>query len=649
LNPLTTNRLRLITMSRQAGDRVFDPSTRRCLIARDTIWYAISLLFDTSQQRREEGLQLLASTNAEDATHTPATMLALLHRIPDLLSHDARMHLETEIRGKLEEAADCVWIDGNVNHPLAAYASLILGGEYFAKPWAMHLGLRRLVVFRQRIGDHRSRFRRQAEMSEYNSPTYTALTLWWLALLAEHAETADAQRLARFLEERLWVDIAMHFHAPSQQFAGPHSRSYMEDSMGGFSALHCTMLAALDDPLFLDPELPVRYNHPSALLQNSLAAILPYHVPDLARQLFWQKPFPYTFRKTTYAERYHENSRIAVYTGGTDLLGQMHGAGESSPSGSTAPDTSFAFDDEAYHGGWAELTTFMTEEFALGSASLPYVNAGHADAVMLRIRRNARIAGTKDFRSMFTRGVYNGARIGQRNFCHVTQSEIDESYLYEEGRSATYQRDNRIIVCYAPKRAGHLGVTGFRLDIIFTYPMPFDALLVNGEEVARFPHHCPPDSRICFRDFQTFGLILLAPPVPSSPDPVLLWRNGDFLILSLTNYEGPAGGFSRHDINGWRTGFAMELATSSQTMWEEFLHRASSASLSDVLQGQVRNLTYSSGENVMQCSYDPYREELLSRKWNGAWDGTDHFSVRAGEETTGPWCPATLFGKEIMK
>ncbi len=611
-----------MTLARQAGDRFFDPTTRRCLIARDTCWYAISLLFDDAEPRREEGRRLLTSITSEDATHTPATMLAILHRIPELLSQETRTHLETEIRDKIEEAADCLWADGNVNHPLAAYATLILGGEYFAKPWALRLGLRRLVLFRQRIGEQRSRYRRQAEMSEYNSPTYTALTLWWLALLAEHALTGDAQHLARFLEERLWVDIAMHFHAPSQQFAGPHSRSYMEDSTGGYSALHCTMLAAMDDPLFLAPDLPLRNNHPSALIQNSLAAILPYHVPDLARRLFWQKPLPYAFRKTTYGERYHENSRR---------------------------DGRFAFDDEVYHGGWAELTTYLTEEYALGSASLPYVNAGHADSVMLRIRRNNRTADVNDFRSMFTRGVYNGARIGQKNFCHVTQSEIDESYLYEEGRSATYQRDNRIIVCYAPKRAGHLGVTSFRLDVVFTYPAPFDALLVNGEEVARFPYRCPPGARVCFRDFRTFGLVTLAPPVPAPPEPVLLWRNGDFLLLSLFNYEGPSSGFSRNEINGWRTAFAMELRDSGEMTWEQFLLYAETARLSEEVRGNVRALSYVAGEDVMDLSYDPYREEILSRLWNGNPDGTDHFTVRAASDTSGPWCPATLFGNEALR
>ena len=72
-----------------------------------------------------------------------------------------------------------------------------------------------------------------------------------------------------------------------------------------------------------------------------------------------------------------------------------------------------------------------------------------------------------DFRSIYTRGVYNDAVVGQSNLSHVPQGEIDESYLYEEGRCATYQHKNRAIVCYAPKRSGHYQVRSFRLDCIF--------------------------------------------------------------------------------------------------------------------------------------------------------------------------------------
>ncbi len=319
-------------------------------------------------------------------------------------------------------------------------------------------------------------------MSEYNSLTYTALDLWFLALIAEHAANDEARALALFLEQRLWVDVAMHFHAPSAQFAGPHSRSYQDDSWGGYSALHCTMLAAFDMDLPLFPELAYRYEHPSALVENALVAIIPFHVPEQARQIALSKPFPYYFRKTTYGESYHENGRSA--------------------------DGKSVFDDELYHGGWSDLTTSMTEEFALGTAALPYVNAGHADSVMVRIRRSEKIESLPDIRSMYTRGVYNGARPGQPNHAHVSGSEIDASYLYEEGRCATYQHRNRAIVNYAPKRAGHRGVSGFRTDLLITHAAPFDKMLVNGRPVEHLPMDIPQHSRILFQDYRTCGAII---------------------------------------------------------------------------------------------------------------------------------------------
>ena len=629
---LTYHRSWLMDLARKAGDRFFDPVTNRCLISRDTFWYAISLLFDKAEARRHLGRQLFATVRVEDCTHTPATLLAVLHQIPELLDEAQRFRLEEAVRTALGEAALVDLRDGNVNHPLAAIATLILGGERSNQAWAVDTGTRRLKSFRERIGDHRGRHLRQAEMSEYNSLTYSALDLWFLALIAEHARSDEARRLGLFLEQRLWVDVTMHFHAPSMQFAGPHSRSYQEDSLGGFSGLHCTMLAAFDDPLFLDPSLCERFDHPSALLQNSLAAILSYHVPEEARAIAWKKPFPYGFRKVTYGESYHENSRRDA---------AAH-AGPLNPP--------FAFDDEIFPGGWSDLTTYMTGEFALGSAALPYVNAGHSDCFMARIRRSPDIKSMADFRSVYTRGVFNDARVGDPNLSHVSRSPVDRSYLYEEGRSAIYQHEGAAIVCYSPKRAGHAGVTSFRLDVIFGFHAPFDSLLIDGQPPKGFPFTLAPGAVICFRDFSTFGMIRPLSPFPAVSDhPVRLWRHGEFLLLSIVNYEGPLRDFSRNEINSWRAGFVCELATAEDISWEEFVARAGDTVVSEEVEaGVVRTVRYSCNGNTMEFSYDPYKEVILSRRWNGGDDGVRHFEVVAAGATEGPYCPATLFGNEAL-
>jgi len=628
--PLSQKRLRLMALAREAGDRAYDPETGLCLISRDTLWYAASLLFDASPARRDLGERIVRRLRSEDGTHTPATMLALLLGVPELLSEQSRNHLAAEIGRELVHASEIQWRDGNVNHPLGAYCALVLGGEVADAPWAADLGLRRLREFQRLTGDRRFRCTRQSEMSEYNSPTYTALDILFLALIAGYARETEARALGLFLEQRLWLDVALHFHAPSGQFAGPHSRSYQDDSTGGFSALHTVLFAASEREVFLAPELCVRFNHPSSLLQCALTALVPTHPTDEALRLAWEKPFPFLMQKTTYCEQYHENA-TRTEEGGRKV---------------------FAFDDEVYPGGLRELTTFMTEEFSLGTASLPYVNGGHADGVMIRIRRSPRVRGRDDFRSAYTRGVFNDARVGQRNLCHVAGTEIDESYLYEEGRCAVLQHCDRAIVMYAPKRAGHRGVTGFRLDLIFSYSAPLDELLLDGVPVGTFPARSKAGARLYFRDNMTYGAVIPLGPVPASgTDPVSLREGNDHLVYSLSSYEGTARDFTREEIGLWRTGFALKLACSSEfTSFDAFVRYADLLHADELNDGPgIRHVRFSAPDGTLAAQYDSSAERFLSRSWNGREVSISHLRVEGGSPPLTLIQPLTLFGSEAMK
>ncbi len=624
---LDSHRTWLMNTARETGQRLYDPAQRICLIPRETIWYAISLLFDEREEGRALGNTLLRETVSTDGTHTPATLIAVCRSIPGWLEPDVISILETRIRDQLISAAMVEWHDGNVNHPLAAWCTLICGGEMADQPWAVELGYRRLLHFQRTIGDRRFRFRRQAEMSEYNSLTYTALDLWFLALMAEYAERREARALALFLEHRLWVNVAMHFHAPSGQFAGPHSRSYQEDSTGGFSALHCTMMAAFGTDLYVNAALPVRYDHPSNLIENALIAITPFHVPDDARRIAMEKPFPYHVRMTTYCESYHENSRRSTTDGET-----------------------FAFDDEIYAGGLSDLTTYMTEEYALGTASRPYVNAGHSDSMVVRIRRGGTIHGMSDFRSLYTRGVFNDSRVGRKNYSHVARCAIDESYLTEEGRCAVYQHEQCAIVCYAPKRAGHEGIRAFRLDLIFGYDAPFDHLVVSGDASPGFPSVFPPDARLVFQDGNTYGVITLLPAFPSpGTAPVRLWKTDEHMVLSQYNRnDTDAVDIPRDELSRWRTGFVIEMATVGEFgSFARFLTHAQSVRVEETVEhGGTRCIRYWSGPHVMLFRYDPLREQILSRQWDQREEQIDHMEVTAGDEHPPAFCPDTLFGSE---
>jgi hypothetical protein len=609
----------LTGLARTHGRDWFDSETRFCVGPRDTLWYAIALLLSEHEKEKNLGDALLGESQSQDGTHTPATMLAVLCCSPNHITASTAKHLEQQIKKSLPSAALAEWHDGNVNHPLAAWAALILSGERFGDATAVACGAGRLQMFADTVGNRCHAKRRQSVFSEYNSPTYSALNLWFLALIAEFAVDEKIRKLALFLEQRLWVESALFYHAPSQQFSGPHSRAYLDDSLGGWSALHCTMAVAMNEPLLLEPQRSLTTNHPSAILENALVAIIPFHVPAEARQLAFDKPLPCSIRALTYGESYHENH------------------------------AKYGFEDGLYPGGWSQLTSWETGEFALGTASRPYVNAGHADAFMARWRRRPVIDSVAAMRSMFCRGVFNDSVIGQPNCVHVTGGSTDESYLYEEGRTCTLQHRNKALVHYAPKGVGHRKVTGFRVDLMFSHDAPFDEFRIDGKSAATSDAMLSATSRFMWRDGDVLGVLIPSLPQPgASETPITLRTTGGCFVVSIANYAGTKRDFARDEIRGWANGFYCELWSTQEfvdldALWTHAL----AIEIEDTSPGEGRNrrTIVRSGEEVLELKQNPWAEEIEQATVNGtSVEVTDFEAVAADDSSL--LTPPTLYGKE---
>ena len=96
---------RLTDWTREHGRTWYDPATRLCVGPRDTLWYAIALLFSTESSEQALGDELLREARSADGTHTPATMLAILLAIPEKISRETTRNLEAQIQRSLPEAA----------------------------------------------------------------------------------------------------------------------------------------------------------------------------------------------------------------------------------------------------------------------------------------------------------------------------------------------------------------------------------------------------------------------------------------------------------------------------------------------------------------------------------------------------------------
>jgi hypothetical protein len=101
---------------------------------------------------------------------------------------------------------------------MGTYVTLI-AGELFGWAEFKDYGLERLCRFHEYTTRH-------GAFTEYNSPTYTIVALEELGRLQKDAQTPEARAPLADLYRRAWEEIAHHFHAPTRQWAGPHSRAY---------------------------------------------------------------------------------------------------------------------------------------------------------------------------------------------------------------------------------------------------------------------------------------------------------------------------------------------------------------------------------------------------------------------------------------
>jgi hypothetical protein len=112
---------------------------------------------------------------------------------------------------------------------MGAYVTLV-AGEHFDNKELADYGKARL----KRFYDHTFA---NGSFSEYNSPTYSLVAIKELSRMLRHVNDPESRKLLRELNRFAWRHVARHFHAPTRQWGGPHSRCYatlLRDSTRAF-------------------------------------------------------------------------------------------------------------------------------------------------------------------------------------------------------------------------------------------------------------------------------------------------------------------------------------------------------------------------------------------------------------------------------
>ncbi|MFZ5495359.1 MAG: hypothetical protein ACOZE5_08495 [Verrucomicrobiota bacterium] len=105
-----------------------------------------------------------------------------------------------------------------------------LAGEHYGRDDLKNYGAGRLRRFQRHT-------REVGGFTEYNSPHYTWIALEEIGRMRRDFRDPELQAILAELYHVAWEEIALHYHVPSGQWAGPHSRAYGSLVSGSFHAL----------------------------------------------------------------------------------------------------------------------------------------------------------------------------------------------------------------------------------------------------------------------------------------------------------------------------------------------------------------------------------------------------------------------------
>lgn len=519
----------------------------RPLLARERFWLCCALYSGGEAEfadsiLREADIHLHGEDVTFDIFHTNIAAVLLTRR---------RRHMAGDVIERLEglvrdgfsfrpgnRAPEFQFHGYNDNMPAEAAMGLILGGEMLGDEEAVDHGLARLRQFRRQLA-------RRGVNSEFNSPTYTPVTVHALGEVASHARNPEAREIALGLEERLWIDLSARFHTQTGVMAGPYSRAYTADAVAGVTCAASLLWFVLGDAarpspmeLFSDDEQLVIHHggdRPFNIAQMCWFADGSYHVPDAAIKLFLSDD---------------ESIRAVA----------MAEVGD------------FGLDFPATP---VRVETLRRPDYAVGSCSAPFAGGEQTLSYFVTYRRRAPVVSRRDVGVIFHKYVVDDDGPGVIEESGGYRGEPD--LLFSHCNSLTIQSGSTVALAAHP----HLSLGGpadvdpaagvpepkrlSRLSELVIFPSRyggFDELMVGSEPRSEWsgeaPHGawiaCRRGRLLCaFRPLaysETFGLAR-----------VTLENFRGYEVIRTTAYRGEPRAFTRRELRRIMGGMIAEHAS----------------------------------------------------------------------------------------
>lgn len=165
---------------------------------------------------------MLEDDHVEDLN---AVEFNLEHLIPLMLRHADRLTpaLQTRVLEAIRLGLDEIRrLDVSIAYTNICLLDILntsLGGELLGEPAIAERGYRKLAAWMAFTDS-------QGTVFEWNSPTYGAVDIRALKQLADLTRDVETRIRARTAAARLGLSIALHIHAATGRWAGPHGRAY---------------------------------------------------------------------------------------------------------------------------------------------------------------------------------------------------------------------------------------------------------------------------------------------------------------------------------------------------------------------------------------------------------------------------------------
>jgi hypothetical protein len=447
------------------------------------------------------------------------------------------------------------------NIALSDICNSVLGGEVLGDQRFVDRGHRRLddwFAFTDRSG----------APHEFNSPTYAAVDIARMAALAAHTRDPEIVLKARIAEERLWLHSAAHYHPLLAQIAGPHARSYRDGWTGAGGYLKLMLWRLLGDD---NLRRPTPYFPSGREEGHTGVALAQLHCPPYVLELLREKRYPFEARATT-------DARAGL-----------------------------------------DITTYMTESYALGSASRSYAVGDppepslQQDPLHLYFARD----DAPGYDALTCRYVIDDRDIG---------AATDDD-LWDQGPHVAAQHRNRAIVAYGlyPRARP---VSSYKLSVRLLGVGERTEIWCGDAPVTAFPAVVRPLAPVVIAEGAVYIAVTPLAQIDMGSDaPIELNLRNGVLTLDIYNYRGPAKTFWEYASLGGaffkgnvRNAFIIEVAERAEHAdLAAFRARVATARVTDTVdEASEREITYASEGVELVMRYSLRDMRLIERRIDGA-------------------------------